>query len=131
MKRRITAALMLLALTATLLISCKVSKKDQTAGGTEGVIYDTKTNVQFVLNDQTLATDLIYYIIDEVGKVTPSAPVITSDSAAKASHEIVIGESDRDVTRKAYIALERIDKENEKQVGYENSHLNCALNSCL
>ena len=51
MKRRITAALMLLALTATLLISCKVSKKDQTAGGTEGVIYDTKTNVQFVLRN--------------------------------------------------------------------------------
>ena len=114
-------------LTAMLLSSCKLFSKDKgneggsdngTGEATAGVIYDSKTNVSFIVNDQTLETNLVYYIVDEVGKVTPSAPTVSTDSAERASREIVIGESNRDVTRKAYIALDRIEKESDKEVGY-------------
>ena len=107
---------MLIALTVTLLVSCKVNKGSDNA--TAGVIYDKKTNVQFIVNDSTLDSELIYYIVDEVGEVTPKAPNVTTDSSDKANREIVIGESNRDVTKKAFVALSRLEKANEKQVGY-------------
>ena len=121
MKKRITALILCLILSVLTLASCKIFTRgngSDDANATPGVVFDSKTNVQFIVTDETLATDLIYYLHDEVAKVTPKYPEIGNDSLAKASREIIIGESSRDVTRRAFSHLSRLEKEDEKQVGY-------------
>ena len=121
MKKKALALTLCLVLTVLTLASCKLFVKNNgfdDSNATEGVIFDSKTNVQFVIGDETLSTNLIYYLHDEVAKVTPDYPPVETDSSKQVSREIVLGNSSRDITKKALSHLSRVEKENDKQVGY-------------
>ena len=119
MKKKIVVLLICTILSVAALASCKLfTKGNSNSKGAPGVIFDSKTNVTLVVCDKTLDTETVYYLHDEISSVTPDYPEIVSDDAPASGNEIVIGESSRDITKKAYTHLSRLEKTDNKQVGY-------------
>ena len=125
MNKKSIALFLCFLISVSLLASCKKANQnqDQTNTGNDSqnnnitessdVIFDTKTNVQFIICDETIDTETLYYLHGEVAEITPSYPTVGNDTLTKANHEIVIGESSRDITKKAFSYLSHLEKENE------------------
>jgi len=89
---------------------------DAADGSAEGnYLFTSGTEVTIVANSEYSSTKRL---IEAVQTVTGVAPVKKTDGDARATHEIIVGESTRDISRQAYRYLERIKEYREGYVGY-------------
>ena len=97
-----------------LLASCGKNDNDNLQNG---VLYAPGSTLSIVASDDT-PDDYAVNIVNAVGKVTGSFPSVVKDNTAAGEHEIVIGMTDRAISKAAYEQLESVDKETEYEVAY-------------
>ena len=109
--------LLLILLTLILavgLVSCK-KDKNSSSGSNSGDSSDSGNGasggVQIVYNQ--VPYELISEIMESVYDKSGVAPTLGNDGSSAKEYEIVFGKSDRAVSKKAYQALSRIDKDDE------------------
>ena len=103
-----------LIICVVLLASCVKNDNDNLHSG---VLYTPGSTLSIVANDGTL-DDYVVDIVNAVGKVTGSYPSVVKDNTAAGEHEIVIGMTDRAISKTAYEQLKSVDKESEYEVAY-------------
>lgn len=106
--------LILLLACASLLFSCKSDKTDNAGGNT-----DTGTAIGLICSDslsEQKATDIYSEIVSALDmNVRLRAP-----SSNASEHEIIIGKTNRPLSERAYLLLNRIEKEDED---FDNSYI--------
>ncbi len=87
--------------------------------GTEGLIYNKNSKVSILVGDgvsQAKAMDIyniLARLLDDPENIT-----LTTSSDPEATHEIVLGNSSRDITEKAYQKLDRVRDPMNSELGY-------------
>lgn len=125
MKFKVLLSVFIFSLILALLCSCKVSNKNNNQSGnnnensdTENIILGQDTVPTVVCNSQSLLTKEISTIQEAVFYCIYRTPSVTTDETAPADHEIILGKSNRAVSKRAYTLLERIEKEDEYDASY-------------
>ena len=115
-KRSLSIILMLICF--GLLVSCSIraNDKDQTNNEENDYIYNEKSELTLVIpsgqlseENKKLFTEALY---------TYKFYSVTDGKSDEAEHEIIFGESDRELSKKAYRLLERQEKKKNEEVGY-------------
>ena len=84
----------------------------------DGVLYAPGTALDILFVDETLsgfANELFYSV---GANVTGAANIKNTDAGAEADHELIIGRTERQVSKKAYERLERLEKPSDHQSAY-------------
>lgn len=112
-KPKAVLLMLVMLLIALSLVGCRIkinsgNKADEDVpGDTEGLIFNSQSNLRLILADSTLpenlSSDLMWALMDNLGT---RLKVAHNDSDAPFDHEIVIGESGREISQ---IALGRLD----------------------
>lgn len=123
-KLRYTVLTVLLLAIVMTLASCKLPTFGPGTGDTPGgdekenMIFNSKTEIQLVFGDE-VSEDKKSEIFDTLYPVFIKAPIVCDDSRAQVSHEIVIGESERSVSKEAYRRFNRLAEDYPSDtVGY-------------
>ena len=103
--------------------SCKLFGKNPNSGEQgedypDDVIYSPETELYLVWNRDEVTDDEVLAIRNCVDYARGKITLITKENSNPNSHEIVIGECDREISKKAYTLLNRIDPETEDNVRY-------------
>ncbi len=77
----------------------------------DGLICSSKVQPNIICNDTEGIEDLLEEISMSVFSTTYMTPHIYSEKQSQVAHEIVIGETQRDISKLAYRYLERLDHE--------------------
>ncbi len=117
MKKTLMLVSTLICLFLFVFTSCEFNKPDSNKpsdGGTtnvEGVIFDNKTNLSIVINEDNVP----YSAAEELWRAVKSQklPRIIYDTNPKAAHEIVVGKTSRQISIDAYKRLENMAEESE------------------
>ena len=122
MKQKLLVAVALIFCLICAFTSCKLKNSSNTNQNTdytnvENYIFDSNNNPTFVCNNAEELEDAVTTIQDCVFSVTYRTPAPVNDSTDEAEHEIILGPSNRAITKKAYIYLERLMK-NDDEVAY-------------
>ena len=128
--KRITAMLMVLALTLFTFAACNIGGSDNDGnignggddGGSSGpsaseikdVIFSIDVHPTVICNSTEGISDAISDLQMAVFGVTYRTPTIADDSSAKGEHEIVVGRTSRPISEVAYRLLERLDVESDE-----------------
>jgi len=127
MKKRILMLLPLSLLLILALFSCKIGGDGGDNGGAggstdgvtdipaEGLIYSGDITLQIVMNGAAFDDSLLDSLKQELNLRTHSTPAPVKDDSPVADHELVIGPSNREVSRIAYDRLARIRLELEDE----------------
>lgn len=113
-------ALMLAALCIMAFVSCNAETNDnsgQTAQQ-DNFIYSNSSDISIVYDASVVSTNGLEELRSVLTEKLDGGQVSFVSPDVKSSHEIVIGRSDRAITKTAYKYLERMDKEAENYVGY-------------
>lgn len=131
MKTKFWLLLIVLSMLICIFASCKNSSSDSQNGVQGGnandgsdsgaadapnvpnLIFDYNNPPTLVCNDPEALADAISEVQFAVYYITYRTPSPVSDSTPKAAHEIVFGQSNREISKKAYTYLNRIEKEDE------------------
>ena len=122
MKKQILSVLIIIC-RAVSLAACKknndsgINDGGNSQGDFEGVLYAPGSSLSVVFADDDIS-DPINVLLDAVGAVTGTVPTLSKADTAQAKHEIVIGMTERAISKAAYEKLEKIDKETEYEVSY-------------
>ena len=116
MKKKLIWAIVLSFICAFCLFSCSFrDKKNEGAISGDNVIFDASADVTIVCGEgfsESHKTEVYNLLLNKANSVT-----ILGSGSPKASREIVFGRTDREVSKKAYRAMELYDGE-EGEVGY-------------
>ena len=116
MKKRIFSALLCLSLCIAVFISCG---KNKDKGNTDSnLIFDENTELSLVYSGSDVDRTLVQEIYKALEPHMEKQPKITLDTEAAASHEIVLGNTNRDISAQAYKRLSRIDKDTDMSCTY-------------
>ena len=103
MKKR-SLALVLVCITALfVLASCKIPGLGNTSG--DSVIYDNQNPATIIYSTGSAAQDLLNDLYAAIEAATGEYPEFTTDDRVAAKHEIVIGNTSRDISKTAYQKL--------------------------
>jgi len=125
---KILLSVVIVSTLALCFVACGGSNEDKgdnnqgnnpSAGGeSANMIFNSQSEVQIVLGNE-VTEETRTDIFDSLYPILLKTPKVTDDTAAKAKHEIVIGECDRDISREAYRLLARKEDEMTRDgVGY-------------
>ncbi len=128
-KRKIALVVLAALLVLVSLASCNTGNGDkpdteQPPSGNiilppkENLIFSQKTIPNVICNDQDTLAKVLEDLSADLLDVTGKTPPVYTDQEYEAKHEIVIGETDREISKTAYRFLERLDHEEEGNVGY-------------
>lgn len=125
MKTKLFFALLTFVTLLCLLCSCKgAADKDNdngTGDGTnvsaENLIFKRGVNPTFICNNAETLKDAVTKIQEAVFYCTYSTPAVFTDEVAPALHEVVLGKTNREISKKAYTLLDRIN-DGENEVSY-------------
>ena len=81
-------------------------------------IYVSDTEVQIVYNGDFTKHDGVKRIYEDLREVVTAAPNVVSDGKEASDHEIVIGETNRPISKEAYRRLALLEKKDEDFSGY-------------
>ncbi len=84
----------------------------------ENLIFAPNKVPVIVCNSRTSSAKAISTIQDAVFYISYYIPNVTTDAVEPAEHEIVLGKSNREVSKRAYTLLNRLEKEDEKDVSF-------------
>ena len=138
MKIKLLSVVLMLVLAVCLVCSCNNKSKGQNSSqsGSQDSSQDNNANQNgayedienlifapnkvpvIVCNSRTEFSDEIAIIQDAVFYVSYYIPNVTTDAVDPAEHEIILGKSNREVSKRAYTLLNRLEKEDEKDVSY-------------
>jgi hypothetical protein len=108
-------------LIATFLILVLLSSCGKGNGGSSGGNENDTAKidgVSIVCNIDGVDSELINSILKEVAAVTGKTPAVKSPSSSDEGCEIVVGDTSRDITKKAYTLMDRIDRHAADYVRY-------------
>ena len=77
---------------------------DNGGGSEEGVLYKPGSSLTVIYGDDSLY-DYAYDVFSAVGANMISTPKISNDSGAADAHEVVVGQTNREISRLAYEKL--------------------------
>ena len=125
MKMKRILALLIVAASIISLAACKAFMKDNSSdgngggqgGAADGVLYAPGVTLNIIYADEDIAAEAID-IFYEIAANTTEVPILSNDSAAVAEHELCIGETNREISKKAYSLLDRVDRDNNYQTRY-------------
>ena len=107
-----------------LLFSCAESDSDGNSGVNgntsvidDNVIFSPEVEVQVVYVPENVSDENIDLVLDTLKQHAKRARLVT-DTSLKATHEIVVGKTKRDISQKAYRLLEKLDRRSEEYIGY-------------
>ncbi len=112
MKKKLSLTSLFLLIIITL-FSCKGNGSDDIPDGE--YIFAPGSNITIICNS---ATENTSELAQAIGNATGKAVSVAADTSPAATHEIIIGETSRDLSRTAYRLLERIKNDDEDLVGY-------------
>ncbi len=139
MKSKLLLVILALALTLGIICSCSSGKgsadqntdssqngdQNNNQGGDNSQIADVDNLIfgpnvvpAVICNTPEALSSEISTIQDAIFYCTYYIPNVTSDAAAQAEHEVILGKSNREVSKRAYTLLNRLEKEDEYDVGY-------------
>ncbi len=101
MKKKLITLCAILILAATTLCGCLLGG---TAGESEGLIYNADTELYIIVADESAGL-YVDDLFNKLAFVLNSAPIMQSDAYEKQKHEIVVGPSQRQVSKDAYSKL--------------------------
>ena len=116
MKLKALVVLLLLALSVSLLCSCDGGNSGNSAEDSE-YVFNSNVDPVFIYSEKLnqASINTVYQAIkDSIGKVPEYG---TQDSEAK-EHEIVVGETGRAVSRKAYRRLRVLKRDTDDSIGW-------------
>ncbi|MBR3805422.1 MAG: hypothetical protein IKJ13_01120 [Clostridia bacterium] len=121
MKKLLIFAILSLVLSLSLL-SCSMGENNDKPSAeveiTGDYIFSPKTNLNLVFNGDHIThhgvSDIYYTLCDMLDKY----PTLANDKTPEAEHEIVIGPSQRAISKEAYKKLENLERENSDYYGY-------------
>jgi len=115
--KKIIALAAVFALSAILLASCKIGGG---SGNTDGAgdgssddgsyIFNSDTSVNIIVNDTDFSGEAPNNILTVLYRVLDSNPAYGGDELESTGHEIIIGPSEREVSKLAYHRLSRIER---------------------
>lgn len=108
-------------LIATFLILILLSSCGKGNGGSSGGNENDTAKidgVSIVCNIDGVDSELINSILKEVAAVTGKTPAVKSPDSPDEGCEIVVGDTSREITKKAYILMDRIDRPAADYVRY-------------
>ena len=115
--KKLCSFMICIFLCAFALCACRTSDTPvKPDGGDSNMIFSSNTRVQIICNDLTSAH--LPPVFEKVDSIIDYFPNVSDDSAEIAEHEIVIGETSRPISQKAYRLLDRMEHESESDVGY-------------
>lgn len=130
MKIKRVFALILVAVALLSLASCKTSVKNEnekndngnssnsSQSTTEsGVLYAPGVKLNVVYADDDIADEALDIFYD-IGGNTSVPPVLSKDDSAVAEHELCHGKTNREISKKAYSLLERVESDGEYDKRY-------------
>ena len=106
------------------LFSCKLfSKDDGDKTNSENseknsILFSKEYSPTFVYNAKELDSVLFESFYVQLSELTEGAPSVASDKTAAGHREIIIGKSDRVLSKAAYEKLAKIRREDERDVAY-------------
>jgi len=138
MKSRFLLMILALTLTLGIICSCKGSGDSDKGDGSsqggdqnnnqggdntgtediENLIFGPNVVPNVICNTAERLSEAITTIQDAVFYCSYYIPNVTSDEAEEAEHEIILGKSNREISKRAYTLLNRLEKEDEYDVGY-------------
>lgn len=83
----------------------------------DDVIFSPEVEVQVVYVPENVSDENIDMVLDTLKQYSKRARLVT-DTSLKATHEVVVGRTKRDISQKAYRQLETLDKQSEEYIGY-------------
>ena len=118
--RKTLGIILLLALSVLCLYSCKIGgDKPDGGGNTDGegddgsYIYKSDTLVNIIVNDTECSGEAPNVVLNALYRVLDSTPAFGGDELPDTGHEIIVGPSDREISKVAYRRLHRLDKLDE------------------
>jgi len=90
---------------------------DNGGGSEEGVLYKPGSSLTVVYGDDSLY-DYAYDVFSAVGANMTSTPKISNDSGTADVHEVVVGQTNREISRLAYEKLAKLESENEYELPF-------------
>ena len=91
------------------LFSCASANGDKEHAG--DFIYTADTDLQIVYNGDFTSHDGVGRIYNDLRKLLMISPWVVTDAKSAADHEIVIGETNRQISKEAYRRLDLLEKE--------------------
>ncbi len=125
--KKLMVMMLALVLVLTALVSCNIgtNKPSTNTPGTntiptttENLIFSSTVIPTIVCNETeslSKAVEELQLLVHQISGRTPSA---TTDQDYPVRHEIVLGKTSREISEKAYVLLERMEHEEEGNVGY-------------
>lgn len=115
MKKRFALLIAIMLLVSTAFISCQIQlggNTDTGGGGEEpdNLIYDADSELFVIMGDGVLEDDVIN-IVNSIDKKKSVSSQYASPTSEAHKHEIVIGNTDREISKTAVSRLQRLEKE--------------------
>ena len=113
-----------LIISAAFLFSCDIGDTDgekpdggsQDGGTADGGLIEAESEI-FILVGEGMNTELANSVYSSVAKLTDKLPEFIDDTVEKKKQEIVLGPSEREISKTAYRRLDR-KRENEDDAGF-------------
>ena len=116
--KKILGTLILLIIFSFSLVSCGDTGSDGDEPLQSGNIYSKESDVTLVYDAGKVDTQNAELVYDKLTELTGRNPKLGGSSSASAAHEIVIGETSREISKKAYKLLDRIEKDDYDYVRF-------------
>ncbi|MBQ8321483.1 MAG: hypothetical protein IJX92_03865 [Clostridia bacterium] len=104
------------------LFSCTPSEEDKapTYNDSDGVIYNPNTHVSLIIADENISSDCYTKIYNALFKHvgTGNIDIYINEIPEQTEHEIIIGPTDREISKEAYAILNRSEYDNLGDAGY-------------
>ena len=115
MKRKIFLLTFAVLVLSICLSACQINPgSNGITGGKndpEGFIYDGDSELWLIFSDMSLPQDIQVKLYDAFAAVMPTPPEFSTGTGEFNDHEIIVGESEREVSRLAYVELEKLERE--------------------